>query len=141
MDRLMHETWPQLPPEMRKNSTNLATIRIGAVCFVLFVLGGMASMVAHDTPDRFITEFFSFQTFFAVIGMIGAIVILILRAMQVAPRFVEAYAQMLPDHADQIRVIYAERGLGDVVAPWVRRKGGRMSRIFGHYAKRFYIRQ
>lgn len=140
IEKLLVETWPFLPAHLKKTGNNIAAIRFGTAAFFLFVLLGVTDSTVTSTPAQFVSRIFSMTTLLAVIGVVGAVLILILRSMQVAKRFVDAYAEMLPDHAEHIRRIYAERGLGDVIAPWVRGKPGVIRKILNGIARRFHLK-
>lgn len=139
IDKMLRQTWQYLPPELKKTSHNISTIRFGTVCFTILIIAGFLQMIATSTPADFLGRIISFNTIVALLGVAGAIYILAMRSMQIAPRFIDTYVQMLPDYEEEIRNSYAERGLADVIAPWVRGKG-RLSALLRHLAKRFHFK-
>lgn len=135
----MRKAWDSLPADLRKNSHNLSAIRIGVVGYAVLIVLYVAQLASSTDPATFASRIVSFGTLLTLLGLIAAAGILLARSMMLAPRFIDAYCEMLPDRADDIRRIYAERGSGDVVAPWIRGKPGRFGKLLKGLARRFSI--
>lgn len=138
IDRLLRETWPLLPKNLQKSSKNLASIRFGAACYLALMIIFVGNSAQTSDPHGFMVDVFSMNSLVAVIGFIAAVIILFARSMQVAPRYVEAYVEMLPDYADEIQTIYAERGLADVAAPWITSRN-KLGKMLKNLSKRFRL--
>lgn len=119
IDRLMKAVRPALPKDLQKTSKNLGIIRAGTIGYLGLIIISTGNAAKTMNPGQFITAMVSFNTVIGVVGFIAAVVILFGRSMQVAPRFVSAYEEMLPDHAEAIAIIYGERGFADAFAPWI----------------------
>jgi len=139
LEKQLRLAWTFLPDDLRRNSNNLSVIRFGTMAFVLLIVLYLVEIVANSTPQAFLGNLFSFNVLFAFIGLACAIAILLGRCMQMAPHFINAYVALLPAQEDEIRGMYDERGAGDVIAPWIRGKPGRMAKLGRYLAKRFSI--
>jgi hypothetical protein len=135
----MRKTWDSLPADLRKNSHNLSAIRVGVVGYAVLIVLYVAQIASSTDPATFASRIISFSMLLTLVGLVAAAGILLARTMMLAPRFIEAYCELLPDHAEDIRRIYAERGSGDVVAPWIRGKPGRFGKLLRGLAKRYSI--
>ncbi len=135
----MRRRWNDLPPNMRTTAKNLSTIRIGVACMLVLIVVGLANAVASKTPAEFIDWIVGLNALAAIAGLTLGTVVLVIRAMRTAPRFIEAYGEIMPDRAEDIAASFSERGAGDVVAPWIRSPDGRWSRIGRYLANRFRL--
>jgi hypothetical protein len=138
--KLLKESWIHLPPALRKISKNLNIIRFGLVMFIIIFFGRIAQIISDSPPSKFLGNLFDVNMIILVLFIITATVLTIKRAMNMAPVYIDIYAQMFPDHEGTIRTIYEERGLGDLFAPWIRNKDSFVSKLLNRMAKRFYIR-
>lgn len=136
-NQLLDMGWQYLPPYLRKRSANLYKIRTGTIGFFIFMIIYILSAASASTPMEFFGQLFSGTTALGLFGIIAAALILVLRAMQSAPDFIDAYCQMFPDHEDQIKEEYCERGLGDVITPWVKTRRP-IGAVFAGIARRFF---
>ena len=139
LEKQLRSAWTFLPDALRRNSNNLSVIRVGVVAFTLLIILYLVEIVANSTPEAFLGNLFSYNVLLAFIGLACALAILLGRAMQMAPHFIDAYVAMLPEQEDEIRGMYQERGAGDVIAPWIRGKPGRLVKFGRYLAKRFSI--
>ncbi len=139
IDREMRRTWDALPTDLRRNSNNLSAIRTGVIGYAVLIVLYIAQLASSTDAATFVARIVSITMLLTLFGLIAAAGILLARSMMLAPRFIENYCEMLPARADDIRRIYAERGTGDVIAPWIRGKPGRFGKLLRGFAKRFSI--
>lgn len=139
IDREMRRKWDELPADLRKNSNNLSAIRTGVAGYAVLIVLYVAQLASSTDPATFAMRIISVTMLLTIIGLVAAAGILLARSMMLAPRFIENYCEILPERADDIRRIYAERGSGDVMAPWIRGKPGRFGKLLRGLAKRFSI--
>lgn len=135
--QLLDIGWQYLPPHLRKRSTNLYKIRTGTIGFFIFMIIYILSAASSSTPGEFFRQLFSGTTALGLFGIVAAAAILVVRAMQSAPDFILAYSQLFPDHEEQIKEEYCERGLGDVITPWVKTRRP-IGAVFAGLARRFF---
>lgn len=133
LNAIVAMAWPHLPSSLLKTSSNLAKIRFGIIGYTLLVVAIPINAVIEKTPAQFAEAAFSWAVPGAVVSLLAGYAILIGRAMQSAPRFIAALQSLVPDEADAIADHWRARGAGDVVAPWIRTKGG----IINGLARRF----
>lgn len=139
LERLLKAHWNSLPAKLRESSQNISAIRVGVVAYAVLIVMYVAQTAASTDPEGFTSRMLSLHMFLTMLGLVAAVGILVARAVTLAPHFVDAYAQMLPDHEADIRSLYAERGTGDLIAPWIKGKPGRFTRLFRALARRFSI--
>lgn len=139
VEKVLRNNLKFLSPELRKSSANIASIRMGTISYLVMVMLVVGMQASILTPAAFMTFVFSWTMLFAVIGFVAAVCILTLRAMALAPHFIEAYAILMKDDADVIRQLYGERGLADVIAPWIKGKPGIIMKMTKKLARRFYM--
>ena len=135
--RALRQNWQHLPPNLRKNAANVAVIRFGTACFIALIITSLAQTAYASTPVEFMTTLLSLNSLVAVVGVLAAIIILLIRSMAVAPRFIEAYAEMMPENEEMIREMFDQRGVADAIAPWIMSRQGRIKGILSRFAARF----
>lgn len=125
----MRRAWPLLPPALQGTGARLARGRTALMLLALFIPISIASEIAHDTPEQFARYLTSLTPLGALALVVAGIAVIAIRAERTAPEFIEAYAQLLPDRAEEIRIAFGERGVGDVVAPWIRTQRSLMAMV------------
>lgn len=135
--RALRLNWRLLPKQLRLTGANVAVIRLSLIGFVCLIVISLAQTATTSTPTAFFASLLSINSAFAVIGLISGVALLVWRAMSVAPRFIEAYSQMMPENEQEIREMFIERGVADVIAPWVMTRPGRFNAVMRRLANRF----
>ena len=128
--------WRILPAGLRRTAANIAIMRIGILGYLALIVLSLSQSAATSTPAAFAAALFSVNSLFAVVILVMAPILLCWWAMTVAPRYVEAYARMMPENADEIRQMFVERGVADVIAPWIMTRPGRMKAVLTRIAGR-----
>lgn len=135
--RALRLNWRLLPKELRNTATNISVMRIGILGFACLVMLSLGQTAMTSTPQQFVTTLFSVKSLFAIIALVVTPLLVTWRAVKVAPMFIDAYARMMPENEDEIRAMFVERGMTDVIAPWIMTRPGRMKTILTRLGNRF----
>lgn len=123
--KLVRELYEHLPDEAKKDVDRVARVRYVVAGYILFLIMFPVG-AANQGLSAFVRQVYSpFYLLALILGVIG-VVLMIRRVMNVSGAVVATFEAMAPEAGPDIDRVYGRRGLGDLVAPWIRRRRGRI---------------